>query len=340
MATERAAIAAAVLLLAATPAMAAPGPRLADFVAQVQARLADASAARVPPQVPPVPVKVTWSPRRRASIELGAPLATLAAGDLDGDGKAELYAVSDAAIVVYDVGAAVTERTRVALPAELATPRPREPIAAASIVAATAAAPATLAVRAASRARGASYAWRAGALVEVGAVADFPLCPGVQLALVPERNFFGTSAAPSYGMACRDDLVDAAGAPVHAVATLGDGGELRVEVGPAPGSAAPAAPPTVTVLSGVGVGFQLADLDRDGALEVVAAGAGAPGDADAVRVIKLAQARAKKPWLRRPFSAGVVATVVGDLDGDGDEEVWCATRLIGSTRIDLWQLTS
>ncbi len=323
-------------VLLSTPAAADPAPKLGGFVERVAQRLAEASAAHVPPRVPPVPIKVTWAPRRRASIELGAPLATLAAGDLDGDGKAELYAVSDDAIVAYDVGAAVTERARVALPLEPATPRPREAIAAAALVPATAAAPASLAVRVASRARGASYVWRDAKLVESGAVIDFPVCADLRVALVPARNHFGTVGAPVYCVACRDDLVDATGAPLHAVATLGAGGELRVEVG----TAEPGSTPTVTALTGVGVGFQLADLDHDGGLEVIAAGAGAPGDADAVRVVKLTAATAKKPWLRRAFSAGVVATVVGDFDGDGDDEVWCATRLVGSTRIDLWQLSS
>mgnify|MGYP003378538582 CR=1 FL=1 len=66
MGTERVALVAA-LLLVATPAAASS---LGGFVERVATRLAEASAAHVPPRVPPVPIKVGWAPRRRASIEL------------------------------------------------------------------------------------------------------------------------------------------------------------------------------------------------------------------------------------------------------------------------------
>src|SRR5437870_2229656 len=79
-------------------AEAEPG-RLVDWIHRVDAALGEASRARVPPPVPPVPVKVAWKARRRASLELGAPVATMVAGDVDGDGHAEVYLVTEASII-------------------------------------------------------------------------------------------------------------------------------------------------------------------------------------------------------------------------------------------------
>jgi hypothetical protein len=196
-----------------------------------------------------------------------------------------------------------------------------------------------LAVRSASRARGARYALRDGALVEAEPIADFPLCAGDARPLVRGRNHFGSAAAPVYAVVCRTDLVAKDGAPLHVTATLGAGGELTVEVRVVCRRADCAAPaPTEFVVEDVGVGLQIADLDRDGSIEIVAGGDGAPGDADVVRVVRGAAPSAKKPWFKRAFLSGVVAAAVGDFDGDGDEEALAATRLQGATRIDLWQL--
>jgi hypothetical protein len=41
---------------------------------------------------------------------------------------------------------------------------------------------------------------------------------------------------------------------------------------------------------------------------------------------------------RPGFAGGVVAIVFTDIDGDGADEVIGATRLGGTTKVDLWQL--
>lgn len=320
---------------------AAPtGPAsLATWTDRVVTRLVAASLARVPPLVPPTPVAVAWDARRRASIDVGGPLAGVAVADLDADGRDELYLATDDALIAYDLGATPAERARVALPPELPATRPRESIAVMSVVPATAAAPTMLAVRSGSRARGARYALRDGALVEAEPVADFPLCAGDARPLVPGRNHFGSVGAPVYAVVCRTDLVAKDGAPLHVTATLGAGGELKVEVRVVcRGADCVAPPPSEFVVDDVGVGLQIADLDRDGSIEIVAGGDGAPGDADVIRVIRAGAPSAKKPWFKRAFLSGVVAAAVGDFDGDGDEEALAATRLQGATRIDLWQL--
>jgi hypothetical protein len=334
------AIAALVACGVAASAHAGPDDRatVRGWIERIRAELA---AARPVVRTPPIPIKVTWSPRRLASVNIGAPLLALIGGDLDGDHRAELYAITEREIVAFDVGARLVERARIALPADPAAIRPRDAVATAYI---ERGAKPELRVKASTRARGARYGWDGKALRELGPIDEFPLCAGKVMALVPGRDHFGTVAAPVHGVRCRDDLVDREGTPLAVTAELGAGGALAVSVTPqCPGCARGDAPPPYTgapvAVTAVGTAFEVADLDRDGTIEVIAAGAGAPGDRDAIKVLPVtATGVEKKPLHRRAFTGGVVAIAVADVDGDGADEVIGAVRLPGTAKVDLWQL--
>lgn len=139
-----------------------------------------------------------------------------------------------------------------------------------------------------------------------------------------------------YGQRCREDAVLSDGARARAVARLPVEGGLRVTV-LARGEAGRAALPAMNYeVSGVGVAFDVGDVDRDGRIDVAYAGAGAPGDPDAVRVVPVSDPR--RTLFRRAFTGGVAAVALVDLDGDGAHEVIAAVRLPGSPRVDLWRL--
>jgi hypothetical protein len=288
---------------------------------------------------PPVPVPVIWKPRRLVSLDLGAPLLAMTAGDLDGDGRAEVAAVTERDVVVLAARdrRALAEIARAPLPAEPPSLRPRDAVGAAVITPAPGGR-GELLVRASTSARGARYALDGGALRELGPVAGFPLCAGRALELVPGRNTFagGGELPPALlGLACNDDLVDGSGRRLRVLAALDTGGGLAVTT--------TAARTQRFTLTGVGTAFAIADIDRDGQPEVVHAGAGAPGDADAVAVHTLPRVGTDgpltgKPVYRRGFSGGVAAIVAADVDGDGDLEVMAAVRLAGAQRVDLWLL--
>lgn len=285
-------------------------------------------------KVPPVPIKVTWKPKRLAAIDVGAPVLTMVAGDLDGDRKAELYAVTETEVVAFDVGAkTVTERARAPLPADPPARRPRDPVATALIVAGT---PPELDVMASTRALGARYVLSGKALHQVGTLDAFPGCPGRSLALVPGRNHFGTRDAPIYAVRCRDDLVDATGGRLSVVAELGAGGALAITVTPMQGGATPAASIEVP---DIGYAFDVADLDHDGAVELIASGGGAAGDDDVIKVLGITgTAWTRRPKQRKGYHGGVVAIAAADVDGDGADEVIGAVRFKNTDKVELWRL--
>lgn len=138
-----------------------------------------------------------------------------------------------------------------------------------------------------------------------------------------------------YGQRCRDELPLAEGGRARAVARLPVDGPLKVMVQPRCDGGA-GCPPRHFELPGVGVAFDVGDVDRDGRIDVAYAGAGAPGDPDAVRVVPVTDPR--RTLFRRAFTGGVAAVALVDLDGDGAAEVIAAVRLPGSPRVDLWRL--
>lgn len=309
-----------------------------EWIERARADIAAAARANAP-VVPPVPIKVTWKPKRIASIDIGAPLLALVGGDLDGDHKAELYAVTETEVVAFDVGAkAATERARAPLPEGPPRIRPRDAVATATIE--PGAAP-ELHAMASTRAHGARYKLTGKRLEQLGTLDEFPGCPGRGLNLVPGRNHFGSRDAPVYAVRCRDDLVDAAGTPLTVAAELDAGGALAVTITPRGGGSATPSPYTGAPIEvpDIGYAFELADLDHDGTIDLIASGGGAAGDDDVIKVLALTGTTwTRKPKQRRAYRASVVAIAVADVDGDGADEVIGAVRFKNASKVELWRL--
>jgi hypothetical protein len=300
-----------------------------------------ASAEREPPPRPPVAVPVTWKAKRVASLDLGAPLLALAAGDLDGDGKAEVVALTERHVVVLrPSGKGLGEVARAPLPSDPASIRPRDAVGTLVV------AKGEILARASTRGRGARWVLEGKGLREVAPLPAFPLCSDVSAELAPGRNYFGSGGdekmpAPTFYTArCRDDVVDKIGRAMRAQATVETGGGVAIAIETRCGLRDPACTPRRDVrLEGAGVAIELDDVDHDGTIEVITSGAGAPGDADAVAVWNIGDAGvSKKPVFRRGFSGGVVGLGSGDIDGDGDGDVVAAVRLAGARKVDLWVL--
>ncbi len=311
--------------VAAAVAAASPAPARADgflheLAHQAAQRLDAAIAARPPAIVPPVPVVVHWKAQKLGAVDLGATLIALAAADLDGDGKGELYAVTPREVIVLAAhGSSVRTLGRAAFSGELAVPAPRDPVGAA--------------VRDGDAIVAMSSAWQHGLRVQLrdkavvsapDAAAGFPVCER-RLQLVPGRDYFAEPSGDLYAGQCHD-VIDTAGKSVRAAAMLSTSGKLAVAVGA-----------EHREYLGVGVAFDIADIDHDGTPEVIYSGAGAPGDADAVKVVTFG-GDDRRPVFRKSFNGGVAGVVAVDLDGDGMLEVVVAVRLVGSTKIDLWRL--
>lgn len=313
---------------------------LLDLVERARGILARVSQERAATARRPLPVPVRWGPRRIATLELPG-LGALAGGDLDGDGADELYAVTERAVLVYEVqaqGQKLRERQRLPFPGREAALRPRDTVTTVAVDSQARELLAGSSAMATSiRAR-----WQEGSLVVVEEVEGLPLCARRRGTLAPGRNVFldteveaqpwRARAGELFGERCRE-VVLSDGRLAQASARLPVEGPLEVTVTPA------CTPPCAArryEIGATGVAFDVGDVDRDGRLEVAYAGAGAPGDPDAVRVVPVADPR--RTLFRRAFTGGVAALALVDLDGNGAAEVVVAVRLVGSSRVDVWRL--
>ncbi|HET9621779.1 MAG TPA: hypothetical protein VFP84_10450 [Kofleriaceae bacterium] len=303
---------------------------LAALARAVRGKLADAAASHVARPVPPVPVALKWRPQKLGSLDLGAPIVAVAAADLDGDGKAELYLVTSREVIAVGVAGKLRELGRVAFTGEPAVPAPRDVVGTAIVDG-----PALIA-GVSAWAKDLRVEWHGKALSARHGAGGLHLC-GDKVALAPGRNHFRDGKDALFAARCRDDLVDATGLPLRVRGELSLSNTLDVAVAhcAAPGGACQ--PQATYQIRDAGVAFEIADVDRDGTPDVVVSSASAPGDPDAVRVIAVG-APAGKPTYKKSFNGGVAGLAVGDGDGDGVAEVIAVVRLAGATRVDVWRL--
>jgi hypothetical protein len=314
-------------LLAVTGSPASATPYLERLATTVRDRLEAASLAHPPKLVPPVPIVVTWKPVRIGSLDLGAPLVALVAADLDGDRRGELYAVTAREVIAFGLAnGKPAELGRVAFTGDPAVPAPRDVVGAAVVEGDA------IVASVSSFARASRVRWRGKSMVAEAGPIGFPTCRPVDRSLAqlaPGRNYF---ADGSYAARCRD-LVDPKGAPLRVRAVLSTTNKLAVTVERCTGETCQ--PLAAHDYASIGVAFELADVDRDGKPEVIVAGAGAPGDIDAVKVMTFPD---EKPVFRKAFTGGVVGIAAVDDGPGGQSFVIAAVRLVGATRVDLWRL--
>ena len=308
----------ALLLCAlAGTATAAPDDYLSRLPDLVQHRIAEMAASRAPKLTPPTRVPVTWKAARMGSIDLGASLGAFTAADLDGDGKSELYAVTAREVIAVALkNGKPHELGRFAFSGDRAVPAPRDTVGSAivengELVAASSAWAKELRVTLAN-----------GKLAAQPGGAGFAVCPGERLQLVPGRNYF---AGDVHAVKCRR-FVDSRGAPIDMRARLMTNGRLALELKIPAGTGSAEYPNT-------GTAFELADVDRDGSLEVIASAFVAPGDPDVVVVHS-----SNKPEFKKKFNGGVVGIAVAENGPALAPTVIVAVRLAGATRVDLWRL--
>jgi hypothetical protein len=343
------------------------GGALVELWHQAMQALQKASDEREPPLVAPRPVTLRWQARRVSSIDLDAPLLALGAGDLDGDGRAELIALTTRELVIMERRGPRTLglRARAPLPGEPAALRPRDPVGALVVADLDGEGRIGIAARSSERARGAVFEYREGALVEQGRFEGFPLCPGVFGELEPGRNYFAAIRAPAmdepamndlanafdlagafgkdmpekfFAARCRDDLVDPIGRRLMVMSVLDTSGRLLLWTRrrcPRDDPECEKGAMVTRTQADKGVAFEIADLDRDGHPELVVTAKAPPGDPDGVTVLSWQGGRLKGLF-NREFSGGVVGLTSGDIDGDGIVDLVAAVRLWGSNRVDLW----
>ncbi len=247
---------------------------------------------------------------------LTAAPAALAIADLDGDHRAEVIALVGDGVITWSSDG--KQRGRTELVAPPSTRPTREPFGLLSIT------NGKLIAWSSRRERAESFTWQREAWRPSG-IGDVPSLGPITVALRPGFTSFARE-------------ITWAGKPVtwpEPIEQLALFGGVALGVSPTGTAAIARGQAPLTQLTGVGSGSTLADLDGDGAAEVIATSARTTGDVDEVRVVALgafesAQARggqlneAAVLWQRKIEGRAIVAAS-GDLDGDGVDEVVLGT---------------
>jgi hypothetical protein len=289
-------------------------------------------------------------------MDLGAPLLALAAGDVDADGVVELVALTTREVVVLTVGRDSTRvEQRVALPPDAATIRPRDPVGSLVIADVSGDASPEVLARSSELAEGAILTLRDGSLAREATLKNYPMCalrdetlaihvcaamlgegvnyfPREGFFLQPDWKSFVGPALPPKFLALEAVALARPDATERAlIGAVDDAGELSLyDVGTAA---------AWTTIDDVGAAWEIADLDGDGAPEVITSAARPPGDGDTITVHALADDGGSRVLHRgSALRGGIAAIASGDFDGDGHVDVAAAVRLVGSSRSDLWVL--
>jgi hypothetical protein len=309
---------------------------------------------------------------KRFELDLGVPLLALAGADLDGDGSAELVALTgDDVVVLERKRGQLSVRARTALTAPPPVPRPREPIGVLVTLDRDGDGRDELVAQTSSHAGGITFSWNGRELVASGAPTD-AAAPWVLCAVDGGAETFLWGAPLGRGVArFQGDKLGRGPGPAPGPAAVGPGpatagsGAMTVPTqlvalvcaeSPTAGGApwfALAGEDGAVVLSGgapvlapaaaraeplaSGAALALVDVDGDRRPELLTSAFRAAGDGDVPIIWRLADDGTRSELGRgEATSGGLVAITAADVDGDGLAEPIAAARLPGSSRNDVW----
>ncbi len=299
-----------------------PAAALTRAVEADAAALALAAVEPPPPATPPTPEAPR--PLRLMGAVLARvpePLAALAAGDLDGDGKDEVAALTGQDVLVFTAqGRLLAQHSLEALPRG-ATPT-REPFGALAFLSG----PPRLAVLSSRFAHGEVLALEGGSLKPTARLDAAPLGPEARGSLVPGQTAF------TQELRLGNERVASVPAPFTTASFAPPRLLLVHPDGSASLYARPSAAPAR--LTGLGAGSVLGELDGDGTPELLTTSPELHPAPDVLRVFKLDAAgdtaSLQEPLWQGALPAGrALQVVTANTDGDRYREV-----VVGLTKPD------
>lgn len=286
---------------------------------------AHALALLAAPVTAPIAVAAGSGGERPAKVQIASAvlaklpstIAALAAGDLDRDGVDEVVAVTEDEVVVLAADGRVLARHDVkGLP--VASAPVRDPIAAVAV------AQGQVAYFHARRAKGEVLAYGGGALRVVRELDEVPLAKGLLSGKwVPGENLIAVDVRRWNAPGPFHSLALFEGARTDAVAVLPGGAGAWVRGFPAAGSG--------EILTGLGAGTALVDVDGDGTPELATSSAAYAPEVDELRVYVDGPWGAPPKW-QLPVARGrVMVAAAAHLDRERAQQLLLGTWLPDGT---------